>query len=283
MGYRELSRMEIVEVVRRWQMGESQRAIARGSGVARETVKKYLGAAEELGLAASGPPPTEEQVVWLVQVGRVVSAPRMWASPQADRLEPYGEQITTWLQEEHLQLTRVQELLGQRGVHVPYTTLERFVWRLGLKPRGRRGDTVRMASTPPGEVAEMDFERLGLLLDPETGRRQWIWGLSIILWNLLSTGFSTAVCPHPLGVGRRSSRRLAPRCTAQRRQRDEIRGLGELARGWTRGCGHIRETVDQPVNGGRAIFDRSTLVVGERNLRQHPLQIDACFEQLGSG
>ena len=35
MGYRELSRMEIVEVVRRWQMGESQRAIGRGSGVAR--------------------------------------------------------------------------------------------------------------------------------------------------------------------------------------------------------------------------------------------------------
>ena len=83
-------------------------------------------------------------------------------------MEPYGEQITTWLQEEHLQLTRVQELLGQRGVHVPYTTLERFVWRLGLKPRGRRGDTVRMAPTPPGEVAEMDFERLGLLLNPET-------------------------------------------------------------------------------------------------------------------
>src|SRR5207249_10887918 len=68
MGYRELSRMEMVEVVRRWQMGESQRAIARASGVARETVKKYLHAAEELGLAATGPPPAEEQVVRLVQV-----------------------------------------------------------------------------------------------------------------------------------------------------------------------------------------------------------------------
>jgi predicted transcriptional regulator len=78
MGYRELSRMEMVEVVRRWQMGESQRAIARASGVARETVKKYLRAAEELGLAANGPPPTEGQVVRLVQVGRVVSAPRTW-------------------------------------------------------------------------------------------------------------------------------------------------------------------------------------------------------------
>src|SRR5438128_9877788 len=145
MGYRELSRMEIVEVIRRWQLGESQRAIARASGVARETVSKYLQAAEEFGLAGNGPPPTEEQVVRLVQVGRVVSAPRTWASPQADRLAPYGEQITTWLQEEHLQVTRVQELLGQRGVYVPYTTVERFVWRLGLKPRGRRGDTVRMA------------------------------------------------------------------------------------------------------------------------------------------
>src|SRR5438132_1477799 len=94
MGYRELSRMEIVEVVRRWQMGESQRALARTSGVARETVKKYVRGAEELGLAANGPPPTEDQLVRLVQAGRIVSASRTWATPQADRLEPYREKIT---------------------------------------------------------------------------------------------------------------------------------------------------------------------------------------------
>ena len=34
MGYRELSRMEIVEVVRRWQAGESQRGIAPTAYVA---------------------------------------------------------------------------------------------------------------------------------------------------------------------------------------------------------------------------------------------------------
>ena len=43
----------------------------------------------------------------------------------------------TWLQQDHLQLTRVQELLGQHGVHVPYTTLRRFVRRPGLQARGR--------------------------------------------------------------------------------------------------------------------------------------------------
>jgi transposase len=163
-------------------VGESQRAIARASGVARETVKKYLRAAEELGLAAIGPPPSKDQVVRLVQVGRVVSAPRTWPTPQADRLEPYREQITTWLQDDQLQTTRVQELLGQRGLHLTYSTLERFPWQLGFRPRrGRRGTTVRMAPTPPGEVAEMDFQRLGFLLNRDTGRRQLVWGLSIVL------------------------------------------------------------------------------------------------------
>lgn len=182
MGYRELSRMQIIEVVRRWQAGEAQRAIARASGLARETVRKYLGAAEELGLRANGPPPTEEQLVQLVRVGRVVSAPRTWATPQADRLEPYRAQIAAWLQEDQLLITRVHELLGQRGLKVTYSTLERFAWRLGVRPRrGGRGTTVRMAPTAPGEVAEMDFERLGLLRDPETGRRQMIWGLSVVL------------------------------------------------------------------------------------------------------
>ena len=57
MGYRELHRMEIEEVVRRWQVKESQRAIARATGLARETVKKYLAAASDLGLSATGPPP----------------------------------------------------------------------------------------------------------------------------------------------------------------------------------------------------------------------------------
>lgn len=34
MGDRALSRIEIIEVVRPWQAGESQRAVARNSGLA---------------------------------------------------------------------------------------------------------------------------------------------------------------------------------------------------------------------------------------------------------
>ena len=38
-----------------------------------------------------------------------------------------------------------------------------------------------MEESAPGEVAEMDFGRLGLIEDPETGRRRAVWALIIVL------------------------------------------------------------------------------------------------------
>ena len=115
MGYRELHRMEIEEVVRRWQVNESQRAIARATGLARETVKKYLAAAGGLGLSSTGPPPTETDLIELRRLGVVATQPIRRVAPQVATLEAYRDQIATWIDQDHLLLTRVQELLGQRG------------------------------------------------------------------------------------------------------------------------------------------------------------------------
>jgi len=38
-----------------------------------------------------------------------------------------------------------------------------------------------MADTPPGEVAEADFGRLGLIWDPERERRRLVWALVVVL------------------------------------------------------------------------------------------------------
>ena len=40
MAYREVSRMEIQEIIRRWQVGDSQRKIALGTGLSRDTIAK---------------------------------------------------------------------------------------------------------------------------------------------------------------------------------------------------------------------------------------------------
>ena len=177
MGYREVGLMQMVDILRRWQAGESARAVARGMGLARDTVGKYLHEAQRLGLARQGPPPTNEQLLVLGRLGRTAPAAR--AAPRGALLDPHREQIATWLREEHLQLTRVAELLDGRGVAVTYTTLRRYVRANGLAAGAH--DTVRMADTAPGEVAEFDFGRLGPLPDPATGKRQLVWALNIVL------------------------------------------------------------------------------------------------------
>jgi len=178
MAYREVSRVEITEVIRQWQAGRGIREIARSTGLARNTIRKYILTAQGCGLARDGPSPNESQLITLVQLNR--AGPRQVAVPTNKVLEPWVEQIQRWIKDDRLKLTRIQELLAQHRCVVPYTCLYRFATSRGWIGRSSR-TTVRMADTKPGEVAEVDFGRLGLLWDAETGRRRLVWGMLVVL------------------------------------------------------------------------------------------------------
>ena len=177
MAYKEVSRVDVVEVIRRWQEGNSQRHIASGTGLSRDTVRKYLAAAVESGVKREGPEPTEEQLNRLLSLSR--SGPREAVAPAEDLLESWADQIYQWVTVDRLQVTRIQELLDQRGCAVSYTSLRRFLQRRNWRRRSIR--TVRMENTPPGEVAELDFGRLGYIQDQESGRRRAVWALLVVL------------------------------------------------------------------------------------------------------
>ena len=178
MAYREVHGVEIQEIIRRWQAGLSQRRIASGMGLSRQTVRRYIDAAEAAGLTPDGPEPSEEQLAALATLS--LSGPRQVEAPSEELLSPWAEQIERWLETDRLQLTRIQELLAGRGCEVSYTTLRRFIRRRGW--RHRLPSTVRMDDGPPGEVAEMDFGRLGFIRDPESGRRRAVWAL-VVVWR----------------------------------------------------------------------------------------------------
>ena len=55
MGFREVTMLEIREVLRRWLRGESKSEIARQCGVARGTVRSYIRVAEKSGLSPGQP------------------------------------------------------------------------------------------------------------------------------------------------------------------------------------------------------------------------------------
>ena len=169
--------MEIQEIIRRWQAEDSQRKIALGTGLSRDTIAKYVAAAQEEGIVRDGLVATAEQLSRLATIGQ--SGPRQAVTPGQDQLEPWADQIYQWLTGDRLQLTRIRELLAARGCPVSYPSLRRFVLKRNWRRRNQT--TVRMEDTAPGEVAEVDFGRLGMIVDPETGRRRAVWGLIIVL------------------------------------------------------------------------------------------------------
>lgn len=107
MVHMEVSQVEIQEVLRRWQAGDSGRAIARATGLSRSTVDKYVRAAQALGLRRDGPPPDEAQMLALVQHNLPV--PQQVLAPSSDLLTPFAQRIQQWVQRERLQLTRIRK------------------------------------------------------------------------------------------------------------------------------------------------------------------------------
>jgi len=79
-----------------------------------------------------------------------------------------------------LRLSKVHELLGRQGIEVPYSSLHRFAVK-HCELQERKRITVRVTEVEPGEVAEVDFGRLGLVADPETGRRRVLHALIVTL------------------------------------------------------------------------------------------------------
>jgi hypothetical protein len=178
MAYKEVSRVEVAEVIRQWQAGRGIREITRSTGISRNTIRKYILIAQSCGLGGDGPPPTDLQLTTLVQLNR--AGPRDIVIPTDKVLIPWADRIESWIKNDKLKLTRIQDLLAQQHCLVPYTCLRRYVSRRGWFGKSSHL-TVRMADTEPGQMAEVDFGRLGLIWDPGSGRKRQAWGMLTVL------------------------------------------------------------------------------------------------------
>lgn len=172
MAFREVRVFEIREVLRLWLRGEGQRSTAALAGVDRKTVRRYVTAAEELGLRRDG----GEGQLGDEFIGSVVEAVR------PHRLDGHGEgwrllagchdEIEAWLKKDGLTVVKVGELLNRRGVVVAERTLHRYASEVCDVGRGRRGSTVRVADGEPGDELQVDFGKMGRIVDPGTGRQR---------------------------------------------------------------------------------------------------------------
>ncbi len=184
MGFREVSVVEVREVLRAWLEGLGLRKVATRAGVDRKTARRYVEAAQAAGMTRDDgvEAVTDELVGLVVEAVRPV---RPNGHGEAwETLLGHEEQIRAWVaggerdgvKHEALSVVKIEELLARQGVRVPYRTLHRFAAeRCGF--RTGRGTTVRVADGEPGVECQVDFARLGLLLDPDTGRKRRVHAL----------------------------------------------------------------------------------------------------------
>ena len=178
MAHKEYNVVQIVDVLRRYLAGDSIRLIARSTGMDRNTVRKYIRNAEENGfdMAFTG---ELDEMAYLIFRAVHPDQGKGTESKRDQILLPHEEKICKWLEKQNLTLTKVHIKLLRLGVEVSYSGLYRFAREhFGF---GGPQNTVRMIDTAPGEVAEVDFGRLGILYDPASGRNRVLYALVITL------------------------------------------------------------------------------------------------------
>lgn len=166
MSYRELHMLDVIEVLRRHQAGQSARAIARAGVGDRKTVGRYLDAAERVGVEKTTELTDDvvRRVLLAVQERPLPEPSEQWKALQAEQ-----QRIEKWLyppppgpgeeKKRPLRLVRIHELLARDGVVVGYTTLRRFAHE-ELDFHKKRS-TVRIVDCAPGEEAQLDFGFMG--------------------------------------------------------------------------------------------------------------------------
>ncbi len=124
MGFREVSVIEVREVLRGWLDGAGLRTVAERTGVDRKTARRYVAAGQAAGLDRAA----RLEAVDDELVGAVVNAVRPVRpnghGPVWEALLAREEQIRAWVAGEGqdakpLSIVKIEELLARQGCVVP--------------------------------------------------------------------------------------------------------------------------------------------------------------------
>lgn len=176
MAFKEITIMDIWDIIRRCRDGQTICSISRTLGYDRKTVRKYIAFLHEKGIPFDPLIPlVKEQIVPLLQEVSVRFNDR--SADKQDLFRPYLNDLKELICEKHLKpktafavLCQLHDLTGK----VSYTSYKRFVRRHQPVLSPGASTTCRI-EVEPGSQIQIDYGKVGLLRDPERNRLRTVY------------------------------------------------------------------------------------------------------------
>ncbi len=167
--------IDICEIYAHWHAGRSKNEIAGSLGLSRNTVRKYVAAAEAAGLVPGGPPVSAQRWGelargWFPELADTTLRQVTWPAIAVHRdyiVGQLGAGVTV--------ATIHQRLRDEHGLAVSVASVRRYV-AANLPEEARRSQVrvLRLVPAEPGQEAQIDYGQLGRWTDPATGRRSTV-------------------------------------------------------------------------------------------------------------
>jgi transposase len=173
---------DFVEMFRHLNAVRSQVQINEALNIDRKTIRKYLAPALAEGLVPS-PGEVFDEEVWRARIGRwfpelVDPAARALTWPQ---IAAHHQWISDQLKVPVTVATIAQRLRDDHHVEVSESTVRRYIATTFAEDRLEEKVTVPRGAVEPGSEAQIDYGKLGMWLDPVSGRRVAVWVFAMIL------------------------------------------------------------------------------------------------------
>ncbi|MGH3717163.1 MAG: IS21 family transposase, partial [Micromonosporaceae bacterium] len=173
--------IDITEILIHWHAGRSQHELAASLGVDRKTIRKYVAPAVAAGIGPGEPARSSEEWAALV---------REWFPQLVDtklqqvtwpQIEVHRDYIVGQLEVGVTAATIHQRLRDERGLEASVASLRRWL-RANVPEEVRRASVTVLGETPPpGHEAQVDYGRLGMWIDPASGKRRAVWAFVLVL------------------------------------------------------------------------------------------------------
>lgn len=175
MAFKRLTPMDIYDVIRRWHSKQKISYISKVTGYDRKTVRRYVNAARSLGLCEDKDLPDKDAVISLL---RDVVGDRTYIQPAREVLFPYRDEIIQLIEDSEYKLRpkiAFEVICTRHDLYerVSYSSFKRF-YRIHCLNELSVKTTCRI-ETPPGQIAQIDYAKMGLLYDPIQKKRRSVY------------------------------------------------------------------------------------------------------------